>query len=81
VKRLLGKTDRLSRKTEPELGKTEIELEKMEPSSDKEKLVLGDANQLSGNVDRLLVKADSGTESGSGKVELGPGCEAGLWEE
>jgi hypothetical protein len=48
---------------------------------DKEKSVLGDANQLPGNVDRLSGKADLGTEPGSGKVELGLGCEVGLREE
>jgi hypothetical protein len=47
----------------------------------KEKLVLGNANQLPGNIDRLSGKADPGAKSGSDKVESGPSYRCGLREE
>jgi hypothetical protein len=80
-KPILGNMNRLWGKTELELGRTETEPGNTEPSSDKERLVLGNTNQLPGNIDRLSGKADPRTEPDSGKVELGPGCEVGLWEE
>jgi hypothetical protein len=46
-----------------------------------ENLILGNANQLPGNIDRLSGKADLGTEVGSGKAEPGPSYGCGLQEE
>jgi hypothetical protein len=46
-----------------------------------ENLVLGNANQLPSNIDRLLGKAKPGIELGSGKVEPGPCYGCGLREE
>jgi hypothetical protein len=46
-----------------------------------ENLVLGNANQLPSNIDRLLGKAKPGIELGSGKVEPGPSYGCGLREE
>jgi hypothetical protein len=47
----------------------------------KEKPVLGNANQLPGNVDRLSGKADPGTEPGSGNAKPGLSYGCGLREE
>jgi hypothetical protein len=47
----------------------------------KEKLVLGNANQLPGNIDRLSGKAYPGAKSGSDKAEPGLSYICGLWEE
>jgi hypothetical protein len=48
---------------------------------DKEKSVLGNSNQLPGNVDRLSGKADPEIEPSPGKAEPGPSYRCGLWEE
>jgi hypothetical protein len=76
VKRLPGNTDRLSGKIELESGRTKSEPGKIEPSSGKEEPDLGNANPLPGNIDQLSRKANSETESSSGKVEPRPiyGC-------
>jgi hypothetical protein len=76
-----GNMDWLSGKIELESGRSEMELGNTKPSSDKERLVLGNTNQLLGNVDQLSGKTDLGIEPGSGKVELGAGCDVRLWEE
>jgi hypothetical protein len=47
----------------------------------KEKPVLGNANQLPGNVGRLSGKEDLRTEPGSDKAEPGPSYGCGLQEE
>jgi hypothetical protein len=47
----------------------------------KEKPVLGNANQLPGNVDRLLGKANLETEPSLGKAEPGPSYGCRLQEE
>jgi hypothetical protein len=65
-KQILGNTNWLSGKTEPESGTIETKPGRTEPSSDKERPVPSNANQLTGNVDQLLRKA---------------GCEVGLQEE
>jgi hypothetical protein len=44
-------------------------------------LVLGNANQLPGNIDQLSRKADPKTELSSGKAELGLSYGCGLREE
>jgi hypothetical protein len=44
-------------------------------------LVLGNVNQLPGNIDRLSGKANPGTEPGSDKTEPGPSYGCGLREE
>jgi hypothetical protein len=62
------------------LGRTKSKPGKTEPSY-KEKLILGNTNELLGNVDRLSRKANPGTEPGSGKVEPVPSYECGLREE
>jgi hypothetical protein len=80
-KSIPGNMNRLSGKTELESGSIETEPGKTEPSSDKERPVLGNANQLLSNVDWLSGKAAPGIEPGSSKVELGSGFEVGLWEE
>jgi hypothetical protein len=51
AKRLLGNTDRLSRKIDSGSGRIESEPRKTEPCSGKEKPVLGNTNQLSVNED------------------------------
>jgi hypothetical protein len=50
-------------------------------SSGKEKPVLGNTNQLPGNANRLLRKADPGTELSLSKAEPGPSHGCGLQEE
>jgi hypothetical protein len=56
-------------------------LEDSDQLQDKEKSVLGNANQLPGNKDRLSGKADLKTEPSSGKAEPGPCYRCGLQEE
>jgi hypothetical protein len=80
-KPISGNTDRLSEKIEPESGRTKSEPGKTEPSSGEEILVLGNANQLLGNVDRLSGKADPAIEPRSGEAEPGPSYRCGLREE
>jgi hypothetical protein len=46
-----------------------------------EKPILGNTNQLSGNVDWLSGRADLGPESDSNKAEQGPSYGCGLLEE
>jgi hypothetical protein len=72
--------DRLSRKIELESRRIESELGKIEPSSGKEKLVLGNANQLPDNVVRLLGKANPETKTSSVKAKSGPSHRCGLQE-
>jgi hypothetical protein len=63
------------------LGRIELEPRETELSSGKEKPVLGNTNQLPGNVDRLSGKADPGAKSGLDKAELGPNYGCRLREE
>jgi hypothetical protein len=56
-------------------------LEDLDRLRGKEKPVLGNINQLPGNVDRLSGKPDLGTEPGSGEAEPGPSHGYGLGEE
>jgi hypothetical protein len=62
-------------------SKRKLILEDLNRLQDKEKPVLGKANPLSGNKDRLLRKADPEIELSSGKAEPGPSYGCGLREE